>query len=160
MAEHQKILDYIARCEDPKELRSLLANARNQAVKDVEDAAFLKLIAIVPEVRPGSLDHDFWRMVQAFEHIRSEENGRRTLLSRTRQKVRRVGVAQTLIDWATAKKVTVGFAMLMDLGLPELTGEAIVLRHSGAFSDEVVAAARARLAGAGADAEALAAPAM
>ncbi len=35
--------------------------------------------------------------------------------------------------------------MLIERGMPELTGEAIVVRHSDRFSDDVVAAARRRL---------------
>jgi hypothetical protein len=85
-------------------------------------------------------------MVQAFEQIRTNENGWTTRLSRTRQKVGRVGVEQTVVDWATDTKDTAGFAMLIGRGLPHLTGEAIVLRHPARFSAAVLEAAQARLA--------------
>lgn len=155
MSNHGKILCYIRGCEDADALRRLLKNARAKGVPEVEKAAFEKLIAIVPQAQPGTLEHDFWKMVHAFEHMRSEENGRRTLLSRTRQKVDRVGVQQTLADWALDTKSTLGFAILLERDLPELTGEAIVLRHPGRFSEEVRSSARARLEQAGVDVERL-----
>jgi hypothetical protein len=148
-ATRAKLLAFIARCDDPKDLREMLRKAREQGEAELEAAAFARLIGLVPGEAPGTLEHDFWRMVHAFEHMRSEENGRRTLLSRTRQKVKRVGVRQTLTDWALDGKSTQGFSMLMERDLPELTGEAIVLRHAQHFPDEVSEAARRRLERAG-----------
>jgi hypothetical protein len=46
---------------------------------------------------------------------------------------------------------TDGFAMLLERNMPELTGEAIVLRHAHRFGADVVAAARRRLQAAGID---------
>jgi hypothetical protein len=54
-------------------------------------------------------------------------------------------VVQTLKDWAISDKETDGFRMLLDRGMPELTGEAIVLRHPGSFEPQVLTAARRRL---------------
>jgi hypothetical protein len=45
--------------------------------------------------------------------------------------------------------------MLLERKMPELTGEAIVLRHAGQFGAEVVAAARRRLEATGIDIAAL-----
>ncbi|WP_210211160.1 hypothetical protein [Borborobacter arsenicus] len=95
------------------------------------------------------MEHDFWQTIYAFEHVLSEERGKTTRLAHTRQKVARVGVTQTLQGWTTNS--TNGFAMLLERNMPELTGEAIVLRHEGQFDVEVVAATRRRLVGAGID---------
>ena len=59
----------------------------------------------------------------------------------------------SLRDWATSK--TDGFKMLLERGTPELTGEAIVLRHGNQFDSPVVSAVRARLGKAGADTSSL-----
>jgi hypothetical protein len=90
-------------------------------------------------------------LAHAFECLLTEERERTTRLSRTRQKVSRVGVLKTLKDWALSDKETDGFTMLLDRGMPELTGEAIVLRHPKSFEPEVLAAARQRLVEAGID---------
>ena len=58
---------------------------------------------------------------------------------------------QCLEDWAFHKGTTQGFDILVEGGHPELTGEAIVVRHGGDFSPEAVSAARQRLIHAGID---------
>jgi hypothetical protein len=149
------MLAFIAQCEDVGKLKSLLKNARDRGDSSLADAAFRKVISLVPSERPGTVEHDFWQTVLAFEYFLTEEREKTTRLSRTRQKVARVGVVQTLKDWALSVKETDGFRMLLDRGMPELTGEAIVLRHPENFEPQVLAAARQRLSDAGVDVDAL-----
>lgn len=150
MADTSRILAYLASCEDKDALATLIENARKQGEVEVEQAAFRKLIAIVPEANPGSLEHDFWTTIHAFEFILTRERGKTTRLARTRQKVQRSGVTATLTDWAFGKQ-TEGFDMLIERGLPELCGEAVVMRHSDQFPQNVVDAARQRLLDVGYD---------
>lgn len=142
---HDKMLTLIAACRDPEKLRSWIRNARGKNEPVIAEAAFRQLIAILPKERPGTIEYDFWQTIHAFEHVLSDERGKTTRLARTRQKVARVGEIQTLQDWALSKKSTDGFAMLLERNMPDLTGEAIVLRHAAHFSVDVVAAARRRL---------------
>ena len=65
--------------------------------------------------------------------------------SRTRQKVKRVGVRKTVEDLALSKQASEGFRILTGHGLGDLTAEFLVLKHAGRFSTDAVAAARARL---------------
>ena len=151
MIDRAKLKALIAACDDAEKLRAWIQNARAKADREIEDVAFRRLMAILPKERPGSIEHDFWRTIHVFEHLLTEERGKTTRLARTRQKVGRVGEIKTLEDWAFATKDTDGFGMLIERHMPELTGEAIVLRHAGQFSEEVVVAARRRLEGAGVD---------
>ena len=151
MRDHTKMLGLIAVCDDPAKLRTWITNARKEGQKEVESAAFRRLIAILPQEKPGTVEYDFWQTVYAFEHVLSQERSKTTRLSRTRQKAARVGEIETLRDWAVSSKSTDGFTMLMERNMPELTGEAIVLRHAGHFDASVVAAARKRLEEAGVD---------
>ncbi len=145
------MLAFVSGCDDPGKLKTLIENARKHGALEVEAAAFRKLISLVPAETPGTVEYDFWRIIQAFEFVLSDERGRTTRLGRTRQKVARVGVAQTLRDWALDDGETDGFKMLLDRGMPELTGEAVVLRHADQFEPDVVSAARGRLERAGVD---------
>lgn len=151
MTDYTKILALIAVCGDAGKLRSWIANAQKGNQKEIEEAAFRRLIDILPKEAPGTVEHDFWRTIHAFEHMLSEERGKTTRLGRTRQKVARVGVIETLRDWALASKSTDGFDMLIERNMPELTGEAIVLRHGERFEAAVMAAATKRLEDAGVD---------
>jgi len=155
MKNVQRMLDLIGICDDPAKLRSWRDNARNAGQLDLADAAFRRLIAILPEENPGTVEHDFWQTVHAFEQLLKEERGKTVRLSRTRQMVARVGVVAALESWAKRTSDTDGFTMLMERNLPELTGEAIVLRHPANFDDDVKAAARDRLERAGVDVAAL-----
>jgi hypothetical protein len=151
MSDPTKILDLIATCDDPEKLRSWITNARKAGDNRIADAAFRRLISVLPKEKPGTVEHDFWQTIHAFEHVLSEERGKTTRLARTRQKVTRVGEVQTLKDWALSSKSTDGFTMLLERNMPELTGEAIVLRHANQFGEDVLAAANLRLVQAGVD---------
>lgn len=150
-----KILSYISTCDDKAKLKQLIANAKAKGEQEVEAAAFKRFIAIAPAEKPGTLEYDFWQTIHAFELVLTEERGKTTRLSRTRQKVARSGVVATLEAWAQGKE-TEGFKMLMERGMPELAGEAIILRHPSYFSAETLAAAKKRLGEAGVDLAAVA----
>ena len=143
--DESRMLAFVASCDDPEKLRTIIKNARERGAHDLADAAFRKRVSILPSEKPGTVEHDLWRMVYAFEAVLTEENGKTKRLSRTRQKVKRDGVRKTLIDWALSSKATDGFNMLLERTMPELLGEAIILRHPDEFDSDVVTAARNRL---------------
>lgn len=149
MPDHAKALASIATCEDPAALRSWIRNARTVGAIEVEKAALRRLFSVIPGEQPGTVEYEFWSMVTAFEYALLEERGRTTRLARTRQKVARDGVVATLRQWALQKTASRGFDMLLALGMPEYTGEAIILRHRDNFDADTVAAARRRLEDAG-----------
>ncbi|HEV7228906.1 hypothetical protein [Brevundimonas sp.] len=152
MTDYSRQLAYIAKTEDAKELRQLVDRARALGAKPVEEAAFRKMVTLGIDHEAGSVEHDFWVTVNAFEADLKQERGKTVRLGRTRQKVARDGVVKTLADWAI-KPPTDGFHMLLERDLPELLGEAIVMRHADRFEPDVVEAARARLIDAGVDME-------
>ena len=96
MSDNTGIIEKIVRCDDRDKLRTWIKNARAQNAMDVADAAFRQLISIISSEQPGTAEHDFWQTIHAFEFVLSDERGRTTRLSRTRQKVGRVGVVETL----------------------------------------------------------------
>jgi hypothetical protein len=155
VSNQKKIMAFIAQSTDVERLGSLVRNARAKGAAEVGDAAFRKLVSVVPAETLGTVEHDFWQTVQAFEFTLSEERGKTTRLSRTRQKVAKVGAVQILADWATDDHPTDGFKKLVERGMPELTGEAVALRHADRFAAPVLEAARRRLSEAGVDMAAL-----
>jgi len=154
----QRILFAVAKCENVRELRNYIANARKQGDAEIEQAAIRRLISLVPSESPGSVEYDFWRTINAFEYALTNERGKTTKLNRTRQKVAKVGVIATLRDWAFKKGSTEGFDMLLAMNMAEYTGEAIVLRHPDKFDAETIKAAKNRLRDAGVDVDNLPTP--
>ncbi len=154
-ATEARAVETISTATDPVKLRQMLFNAHRLGARSVEDAALRRLVAILPDDEPGTLEHDFWMTVHSLEELVGLERGRTGRMTRTRQKVEKVGVRKLLEDVATSAEPANGFQELIDRGLSDLTGEAVVLRHPDAFEASVVDAARRRLEGAGVDLAAL-----
>lgn len=155
MTDNAKILAFVAKCENPKQLKTIIQNAKAKGESGVVDIAFERLIALVPAEKPGTIEYDFWRTINALELVLTDERQKTTRLSRTRQKIDRVGILRTIIDLTLNPKPSAGFKMLLERRMPQYTAEALVLRHSDTFDLEVLNAARARLEGAGVDLAAL-----
>lgn len=147
----QRALEFIASCVEPKKLEQMIRNARKQGEKDVEEAAMRRLYEVKPEAQPGTVEHDVWRSILALEGALTAERARTTLLGRTRQKIRQVREAATVADLILKKTPSEGFHMLIERGMPDLTFEAVALRHPERFDEGVRAAAAERLARAGVD---------
>jgi hypothetical protein len=152
-AVERRALGQIEALTDPAKVRALMHNARRLGSALVEKAAFRRLVALLPQEEPGTLDHGFWASIHATEEMLRERRGKTVRLSRTRQKIGRVGVHRMVVDLVTSPKPSEGFAMLMDLGAPELTAEAVVLRHRDLFDTATVEAAERRLGAAQVDIE-------
>ena len=67
MSGHAKILASIAGSTDADQLRRFRENAQRMGVTAVADAAFRRLIEVIPEQAPESIEHDFWMTIHAFE---------------------------------------------------------------------------------------------
>ena len=130
---------------DPKLLRNLMENAQRKGRDDLVLKCQVRLAKLEGARYDTPLEKEFWAAVAAAEELATAKNGRTTRLGRTRQKVKRVGIKKCLEDWAVHTGTTQGFDILVQGGHPELTGEAIVVRHQSEFAPEIVNAARQRL---------------
>ena len=92
--DRSRVLHNIANCDDPAKLRQYMKNARQRGADEVYDAAFQRLISVQPSAEVGSVAHDVWRTIYAFEELLKEERGRTVRLMRTRQKIQRDGEVQ------------------------------------------------------------------
>ena len=149
MSKYQKILKIIAECDDEKKLRNWIANARREGVGEVEDAARRRFVEVRAAKDIDDLNDpivlDFWKSITALEYELSEERGKTIRLSRTRQKIARVGVEKTLADLALQAQPSEGFFLLKARDMLDLSAEAVVLRFPERFEQIVVEAARQRL---------------
>jgi hypothetical protein len=138
----------VATYTDPAALRTLMENAKRLGRTDIWREAFRRLCALEAEGQTEPLLSDFHATLAAYEQLLSEKNGRTTRAGRTRLKLKSKGAVQCLIDWATSKEAPEEFVLLVAAGLPEMTGEQLVVKYADQFTPEVVAAATARLASA------------
>ena len=85
--------------------------------------------------------------MRALEEALTEEAGKTKRLNRTRQKLNRVGVRQTLADLALKPQPSLGFLKLVEFGMAaEMSAEALILKYKDEFDPAVVDAAKKRLA--------------
>ncbi|NKL74080.1 hypothetical protein GFM09_33590 [Rhizobium leguminosarum bv. viciae] len=144
-----KALLIIEKCADAKKLRQIAANARERGQISVAHAADLRLYEVLPSEKPGTLEHDVWKSIHALEDTLTKERGTTTRLGRTRPKIARVGELETIKDLIMRKEPSEGFFKLLERQMPELTFEAVALRHPNQFEAAVVEAAEERLRAAG-----------
>ena len=138
-----------SKLKTPDDCRTVMQRARERDLPDVYNAAFRRLCELVGNANDDPSDplvRDFYETLVAYEQLLTEKNGRTTAASRTRQKIDNKGVRQSLIEWTRGKVETNGFKLLVEKGLPEYTGEYLVLRYASRFPEDVVASARKRLA--------------
>jgi hypothetical protein len=136
----------IAKEFKPEALQQIATNARGKS-PDVERAALRRLAEVAAKHAPGTVEHACWTMVHAVEELRRLSRRRVSRMNHMRRKIDKDGEIAAL-EYCALKK-TDGFSEVLAFGTPELTAEAIVLRHAGAFSEAACAAARARLEAAG-----------
>lgn len=138
----------VARLSTVKDARAYLENVKRLGRDDLYAAAFRRLCELSGQEHDDPLVLDFWRAIAAAEEVLREQRGKTVRLSRTRQKIARVGVHKTVEDLAMAKEPSDGFAILTEAGLGDLTAEYLVIKHASKFSPGAITAARDRLANA------------
>lgn len=135
----------VSRLSNVKDAQAYLDNVKRLGREDLYPAAFRRLCELSGQNHDDPLDLDFWRAIAAAEEVLRQERGKTVRLSRTREKIKRVGVQRTVEDLALKKQPSDGFAILTGAGLSDLTAEYLVLKHAGRFTAEAVGAARQRL---------------
>ena len=146
----QRAHEIVAKCTDPKQLRQIAANAHRKGEEQLRRAAMLRLYEVQPSEKKGTLEYNVWQSIYALEGELSHERGKTTRLFRTRQKIARDGEQGTVADLVLGK-VSDGFTMLVERDLPELTFEAVAMKHPSRFDRKVLSAAEKRLREAGYD---------
>ena len=128
-----------------------MKNAQRLGEDEVYDAAFQRLITVQPSAEVGTVAHDVWRTIYAFEELRREEAGKTILLSRTRQAIKNKGELRTVLDLVRKSTASAGFDMLRERGKLEWSFEALVIARAEHFPSDAVDKARARLEAVGMD---------
>ena len=83
---------------DKEKLRNWMANAKRHKRDDIYQVAFRQLCRIEGRNIDDPLEAEFAVVMRALEEALTAESGTTKRLSRTRQKLNRVGVRQTLAD--------------------------------------------------------------
>ena len=131
-----------------EECRTVMERAKERGDDDFYAKVFRRCCEIAGAEHDDPDDplvREFWGTLAAYEQILTEKNGYRTLASYTRRKIRNKGVYQSLVEWTRAKIEKNGFTLLVEKGLPEYTGEYLVVKYGDRFPPDVVELGRKRL---------------
>ena len=118
-----------------------MANAKRLGRDDVYQAAFRQLCRVEGRNIEDPLEAEFATVMRALEEALTEESGRTNRLNRTRPKLDRVGVRQTLADLALKPQPSLGFMKLLEFNMADMSAEALILKHRNEFDEAVVEAA-------------------
>jgi hypothetical protein len=127
------------------DLKQIMKNAKKLGREDVYLEALVQRCKLEGVDFDDPVEREFVGVLAAYEEFLKQRNGKTTVASYTRRKMRDKGVVQCLEDWAVAAHETDGFQALMSARLTHLTGEHIVLKYPDRFSPEAVEGARRRL---------------
>jgi len=131
---------------DRDKLRNWMKNAKRLGRDDIYQAAFKQLCRVEGRNIDDPLESEFAVVMRALEEAMSEEAGKTKRLNRTRQKLNRVGVRQTLSDLTLKPQPSVGFLKLVEFNMArEMSAEALVIKYRNEFDSSVVEAAIRRL---------------
>jgi hypothetical protein len=131
---------------DEGKLRNWMVNAKRLGRDDIYQAAFRQLCRIEGRDLDDPLGAEFAGVMRALEEALTEEAGKTKRLSRTRQKLKRAGVRQTLADLALKPQPSVGFLKLIEFGMADMSAESLILKYRAEFEPAVIEAAKERLA--------------
>ena len=146
--------DALARVEymsEPASIRALMANAQRLSAPDVYDAAFRRLAEVQAEGDPGSAERDMWSAINAIEELKRADAGRTIRLSYLRRDIEKFGMVPAMDKLVSKPGPSERFEELIARDFPELTAEAVVMRHPARFSADALARSTERLEGAGID---------
>ena len=138
----------VGKLKTAEECRTVMQRAIQRNLPDVRTAVFKRLCELQGAANDDPADpmiRDFHETLAAYEQLLSEKNGKPTRASRTRQKITNKGIHKSLAEWTKGKEETNGFKLLVDVGMPQYTGEHLVLRYASRFPEDIVALARDRL---------------
>lgn len=122
-----------------------MANAKRLGRLDVYQIALRQLCRIEGRNIDDPLESEFAVVMRALEEALTAEAGKTKRLSRTRQKLGRVGVRQTLADLALKPTPSLGFVKLVEFNMADMSAEALILKYRDDFDQNVVEAAAKRL---------------
>ena len=137
----------VARLTTVEQCHVFAENATEKGVPHLADQARKRAIQIrakafgaVSDVERACLEAVF-----AYEEVLSVQKGTRVRAGRTWPMLNKKGILPGVEHIVSKRSESVGYSVLVDMGMAEFAFEAVILRFPSSFSSEVVDRARARL---------------
>lgn len=93
----------------------------------------------------SAVEIELLQALYAYEAVLTKKNNRKTRASRTWQMFDRHGIISGAVRAVNRPVEPMGYTLLVDMGMQDLTFEAVIARYPAEFKAEIVALANARL---------------
>ena len=138
--------DVIGKLKTPEECMQLSKNIQNRdpvrAQKARRRAVELRAISQNPA---NEVEVELLKALYAYEEVLSEKNKRKTSASRTWQMIKRHGLIHAAEKAVDRKIEPAGYKVLVEMGMHDLTFEAVIVKHPEYFNNNAVSRAKERL---------------
>ncbi|MEX2258548.1 MAG: hypothetical protein WD672_07545 [Woeseia sp.] len=140
--------DRVSKLATPKQCEIFARNARANGREDLAKEAQKQAVLLRAREHNASTaaEKEALQAVYAYEDLLTKKNGKSTRASRTWQMIKRHGIIEAVERAVNRPTETQGYILLAEMGLEEFAFEAVILRHSGAFSREAVSISKSRMA--------------
>ena len=142
-------MDYrVERLRTPAECESFALNAIARNHPELASAARRKALTLQAAAHETSspVEAEAFVAVYAYEMHLTRKNGRKTRAGKTWANVKRHGIIQAIQTAVSGTPDPTLLAGLREVGLEDLTFDALVVRHADAFDAATVQISKARLA--------------
>ncbi len=138
--------DIIQKLKTPEECMQLAKNVRDRNPDLVQKARRRAVeLRAISYGNKNEVELELLKALYAYEEVLSEKNKRKTRAARTWQMIKRhgiIGAAERAVD---RKIEPAGYKLLAEMGMHDLTFEAVIVRYPDKFNQEVVSRAKSRL---------------
>jgi len=138
--------DIIQKLKTPDECMQLAKNVRDRnpelAQKARRRAVELRAISYKST---SEVELELLKALYAYEEVLSDKNKRKTSASRTWQMIKRHGLIHAAERAVDRKIEPAGYKVLVEMGMQDLTFEAVIVRYPESFNADVVSRAKERL---------------
>ena len=135
--------DIISKFKTPQECIEFAEKCTNLSHK-----AYLRAIElrILTHGEKNEVEKELLKAIYAYEEVLSQKNKRRTRASRTWQMVKRYGIIGAAEKAVNRRTDAMGYRLLVEMGLQDLTFESVIVRFPKVFSPQIVTLAKSKLA--------------
>ena len=139
--------DIVDKLKTPEECERLIENVqlRNPEMALRARRRAIELRATKHNAKSNA-EKEALQAVYAYEEVLSKKNGRRTKAARTWQMIDRHGIIEAVERAVNRPQETIGYTVLVEMGLPDLAFEAVILRYPHLFTPQAVERSRVRMA--------------
>lgn len=137
----------VLKLRTPKDCEQFAKNVSERGRPDLAQEARRRAIEIRAESYGAETEAErqCLQAIYAYEELLSAKNGRRTRASRTWQMINRYGLLEAVERAVNRESDASGYTALAEMGLEDLSFEAIVSRYPDLFSQETVERANERI---------------